>query len=130
MSRYEWRTRRHVTTGSLLTLGVCLATYDWRSMYDAKGVDLKVDIFDNAMDEVVNLYCPEVTSCVRLNDKFYVSARLAELSEEKSKEYKAHKNSNRYKKLRREIKEEILASNSKKIPKLSGNKPNSIRITT
>ena len=115
LSRYAMRTRRTLTTATLMMLSLCLATIDWSPMYDAGGIDSMVESFNSTLDQAINQYCPAITTRVRLNDKFYVSARLAELSAAKNKEYRKHKNSQRYRELKREVKIEIKESNKKKI---------------
>ena len=115
ISRYTVRKRRVVTAGTLLSLGICLAVFDWKLLYDANGIDAKVDYFNHSINEVIDKYCPEKSTGVRLNGKFYVSAKCTELSNEKNKEYRLHKNSPRFKQLRSELKKEIKESNKKKI---------------
>ena len=92
-----------------------MATYDWSLLYHAQGIDQKVEVFNHSVSEVIDLFCPEVTTRVRLNPKFYVSARCAVLSNEKNQEYRANKNSDRFNYLRREVKREIRESNICKI---------------
>ena len=104
LSRYAWRIRRTLTAGSLMMLSICLATMDWAPMYDAGGIDSMVDILNNTIEQAVNQYCPTVSTRVRLNDRFFVSARLAELSAAKNKEYRANKNSPRFRELRHQVK--------------------------
>ena len=109
--KIEIRKRRVVTAASLLTLGVCLATYDWNAMYDAKGVDKKIELFNESLANVIDQFCPIKSTRVRLNDKFFVSAKCVELSEMKSREYRKNKNSQEFKRLRKAIKIEIQESN-------------------
>ena len=86
LSRYAVRSRRLLTASTLMKLSLCLTTLDWTAMYDAEGIDNKVDIFNFTLKQAVNDFCPQTTTRVRLNEKFYVSAKLAELSKEKNHE--------------------------------------------
>ena len=98
-----------------MSLSVYLATLDWRQFYDTSGIDNKLQVFEEQVKTAIDIHCPEVTTRVRLNSRFYVSAKLAELSEQKNLEYRTNKNSDRFKLLRKQVKKEIRDSNRNRI---------------
>ena len=117
LSRYTYRTRRVLTAAALVSLSYYLATLDWRLLYDTIGVDDKLQVFEDQVKFAIDTHCPEVTKRVRLNPRFYVSAKLAELSEQKNLEYRKNKNSERFKLLRKQVKKEIRDSDKDRINK-------------
>ena len=53
-------------------------------------VDAQLDTFDEVVHSAQQFYCPLEHYSVKLNNKFYVSAKMAKLCKQKSAEFKAN----------------------------------------
>ena len=116
-SRTEARTRRVVLASSLALLGMFLATFDWQAMHSLPGVDAKLDHVNSVLFSAQEYYCPVESFKVKVNRNYIVSAKLANLSRQKSNEFKKHRYSPKFKQLKKECRLEM--KNIKKREKLS-----------
>ena len=100
------RKRRVVTPANLMLLATHLACYPWQKLYEADGVDSMLNVFEEAVFNAQEAFCPEEVTRIRLNPKFHVTPRLARLSKLKAAEFKANRYSRRFKELQKLAKEE------------------------
>ena len=59
--------------------------------------------------EAQDMFCPVESFQVKVNNNFSVSAKLVKLSRQKSKEFKKHRYSQRFKELKKQSNQEIRA---------------------
>ena len=90
-SRTEWHSRRVTSPANLIKLGIFLACFDWRFLHQISGADAKLASVEEVIFSAQDCFCPEEFFRVKLNGNFRVSAKLARLSAEKSKEFKANR---------------------------------------
>ena len=109
------RTRRVATASAIAMLGVFLACFDWIGLHALGSVHSKLEYMEQVLFNAQEVYCPIEEINVRLNSKFRVTAKLAHLSHLKSREFKKHRYSTRYKELKKLCKEEIRVYTRKRI---------------
>ena len=105
-ARTETRRRRLVSASNVARLVLFLACFDWRVIYNLRGVDAKLAYFQEVVFPAQELFCPMEEFVVRLNSSFPVSAKLAKLSRLKASEFKKNRYSRKFKALKKEAKEE------------------------
>ena len=106
-SRKVVRTRRAVLKSSLALLGFFLATYNWSGLHCLKGADAKLFYLNEVLFSAQDCFCPLEHISIRIDKHPFASAKLAKLAKLKSKEFRKHRYSFRFKELKKECKEEL-----------------------
>ena len=82
------RCRRNFSATNLASLGIANFEHSWEQMHNLDNVDQMRLYFLENVNLLINNYCPETKTKVRLNQRVNVTTKLAYLSAEKSKAYK------------------------------------------
>ena len=98
-----------------MALAFYLACVNWLPLYDAVGVNAKLEVFENVTHFAQDSFCPLEHFRVKLNNKFHVTAKMARLCKLKSDEFKKNQYSTRFKEMKKLVAAEKKEAQRKKI---------------
>ena len=96
-----------MTATNLQMLRCFLLSFDWSGLTTVEGTDAKLNLVNCVLFSAQEAFCPLESFKVKTNRHYFASAKLARLSKEKSKEFKKHRYSVKFKRLKRECRVEI-----------------------
>ena len=104
-----------MTASNLALLGFFLMSFNWSQLTRVEGVNQKLDLVNYVLFSAQDAFCPLEEFSVKVNRYPFATARLAKLSREKGKEFKKNGYSEKFKRLKKECKNEIKQSKQKRI---------------